>query len=108
MSRLMFAAAAAFLAASVPLAAQAAADDPVKVSPAATEPLQPADPPAPVNSADNPMPKDYSVPASQAYTLLPTDAGVVTNGPVPDTPANRAKDGQPLSRAGRAGQAAGN
>ena len=33
---------------------------------------------------------------------------VVSNGPVPDTPANRAKYGQPLSHAGRATKAAGN
>jgi hypothetical protein len=32
----------------------------------------------------------------------------VTNGPIPDTRENRAKYGQPLSRAGRATKAAGN
>ena len=32
----------------------------------------------------------------------------VTNGPVADTPANRAKYGQPMSRAGRMTEAAGN
>ena len=34
--------------------------------------------------------------------------GVVTNGPVPDTAANRAKDGQPLSNGGRSTPPAGN
>lgn len=33
---------------------------------------------------------------------------VVSNGPVPDTPANRAKYGQPLSQTGRMSKAAGN
>jgi streptogramin lyase len=45
--------------------------------------------------------EDYPVPASLAYTLLPSDPGVVSNGPIPDTPANRARDGAPLSHAGR-------
>jgi hypothetical protein len=31
-----------------------------------------------------------------------SEASVVTNGPVPDTPTNRAAYGQPLSRAGQA------
>ena len=33
---------------------------------------------------------------------------VVTNGPIPDTPENRAKYGEPNSRAGRATDPAGN
>lgn len=33
---------------------------------------------------------------------------LVTNGPVPDTPENRARYGQPLSRAGKATTPAGN
>jgi hypothetical protein len=41
-------------------------------------------------------------PAASAGTDL------ISNGPVPDTPANRAKYGQPLSHAGRATKPAGN
>jgi hypothetical protein len=52
--------------------------------------------------------KDYPVPASQAYKLLPSDPGVVTNGPIPDTPTNRARYGEPLSHAGRASAPDGN
>jgi hypothetical protein len=52
--------------------------------------------------------KDYPVPASQAYKLLPSDPGVITNGPIPDTPANRARYGEPLSHAGRASAPDGN
>jgi hypothetical protein len=33
---------------------------------------------------------------------------VISNGPVPDTPQNRAKYGQPLSNAGRLTKPAGN
>jgi hypothetical protein len=33
---------------------------------------------------------------------------VVTNGPVADTPENRAKYGQPMSRAGKRSDARGN
>lgn len=36
-----------------------------------------------------------------AATLKAGDPGVVSNGPVPDTPQNRAKYGRPLSHAGR-------
>ena len=37
-----------------------------------------------------------------------TGAQVVSNGPVPDTPANRAKYGKPMSHAGRHTAPAGN
>jgi UrcA family protein len=36
------------------------------------------------------------------------DAGVYTNGPIPDTPENRARYGAPMSRAGRLTGARGN
>lgn len=36
------------------------------------------------------------------------DASVVSNGPVPDTPANRAKYGKPMSNAGKKSTPAGN
>jgi len=41
--------------------------------------------------------------AAPAYTTR-----TITNGPVPDTPANRARFGQPMSHAGRQTQPAGN
>lgn len=53
------------------------------------------------------------VPAS-SLTISPTGepgtvtTRTVTNGPVPDTPENRAKYGQPLSRAGKLTTPAGN
>jgi hypothetical protein len=73
-----------------------------------------------------PPPADTSAPPSEAAASPPpaadttaiaatdTDANAsfttqtVTNGPVPDTAENRAKYGQPMSRAGKRTAAAGN
>lgn len=46
-----------------------------------------------------------AVDASSGATLTDT---LVTNGPIPDTPANRAKYGQPMSQAGKHTPARGN
>ncbi|HEX6866921.1 MAG TPA: hypothetical protein VF122_06795 [Caulobacteraceae bacterium] len=53
------------------------------------------------------------LPASSMVTTTAGEPGTVTmrtvtNGPVPDTAENRAKYGQPLSRAGKRTAAAGN
>jgi hypothetical protein len=40
-------------------------------------------------------------PADQAYTLKAGELNVVSNGPVPDTAANRRLYGGPMSNAGR-------
>jgi UrcA family protein len=53
-------------------------------------------PPAPAPSA-----QQYAEPASVTTRL-------VTNGPVPDTPENRARFGEPMSRAGKMTAPAGN
>ncbi len=58
-------------------------------------------PPAPLVAAT-------PAPSEPAATPAPGAAMVVSNGPVPDTAANRAKYGQPLSRAGQATDPAGN
>ncbi len=47
-------------------------------------------------------------PADQAYALKAGDPTVVSNAPVPDTKANRARYGRPLSMTGRKTSAAGN
>ena len=39
--------------------------------------------------------------ADQAYTLKAGDPNVVSNAPIPDTPAARHAFGQPMSRAGK-------
>jgi hypothetical protein len=66
------------------------------------------DPSAPLGSNTNPIPQNSPTPPGQAAALTPGDPSVVSNGPVPDTKANRAKYGKPLSAAGRATQPAGN
>lgn len=47
-------------------------------------------------------------PADQAYSLKAGDPTVVSNAPVPDTKANRARYGRPLSMTGRKTAPAGN
>jgi hypothetical protein len=42
------------------------------------------------------------IPPAQAQALAQGDNKLVTNGPVPDTAANRAKFGQPMSHTGKA------
>jgi hypothetical protein len=59
---------------------------------AAVAPLEPMPAPAP----------------ARQYSSTDTTVQVVTNGPIPDTPANRAKYGKPLSRAGKHSKPAGN
>jgi hypothetical protein len=63
---------------------------------------------APLGSAANPIPENSPTPANLAYKIGPTDANIVTNGPIPDTRANRARYGQPTSTAGRASNPVGN
>jgi len=48
------------------------------------------------------------LPPGQAQALAAGDNKTVTNGPVPDTPANRAKYGKPMSHGGRKTPPAGN
>ena len=57
---------------------------------------------APAGSATA-VPDQVQTPAPAA-----TVAATVTNGPIPDTPANRAKYGAPMSHAGKKSQPAGN
>ena len=66
---------------------------------AAADPLpEPAPVPPPAPSASS-----AAAPAAATFTTQ-----TVTNGPVPDTPENRAKYGQPMSRAGKATAPRGN
>jgi hypothetical protein len=59
------------------------------------------------NTSAGPIPADQ-MPQGQAAALAAGDNHVVTNGPVPDTPANRAKYGGPKSHGGRATPPVGN
>jgi hypothetical protein len=86
---------------TVPLGTPAAA--------AATEVAPPADVPADATVSATttteapPAATDTAVNTSATFTNM-----TVTNGPVPDTRENRAKYGQPLSRAGKMTAARGN
>jgi hypothetical protein len=96
---------------------------------AAAQPTSaPSTPPAPAPAAAPPAPQDQSAPAAadratqaSANTTKPANATVavtvdanglrhlvISSPPVPDTPENRAKYGQPLSNAGRQTKPAGN
>jgi hypothetical protein len=63
---------------------------------------------APPGSWANPIPQSSPEPAGGAGVLTPGDTTVISNGPVPDTRANRARFGGPMSHGGRATKAAGN
>ena len=78
----------------VPLGAPAAAEIPADATVSATTTTEPLPPPAPTGEA---------APVVATFTNV-----TVTNGPVPDTPENRAKYGAPLSRAGKMTAARGN
>ena len=58
--------------------------------------------PAPV------APQPSPTPSSDAYTLKTSDPNLVSNGPVPDTPENRARFGGAMSMSGRHTAADGN
>lgn len=58
-------------------------------------------------SADAPS-STPSATGSAADVSTTTNVRVVTNGPIPDTPENRARFGKPLSNAGRNSKPAGN
>ena len=81
---------------------------PVGATPPAAEAAPPADTTA-TASADistdvtAPAPATTGAAANASFTTT-----LVTNGPVPDTPENRAKYGAPLSRAGKMTAARGN
>jgi hypothetical protein len=65
--------------------------------------------PAPADSAAaEPAPIAAAAPAAAADASATVTTSVVTNGPVADTPENRAKYGAPLSNAGKRTAARGN
>jgi hypothetical protein len=104
---------AALVAASVPslsLAQMQPAPDQTQPSPAAAPDqtsMAPSASTAGMNTAATPAPADQ-LPPGQAQALATGDNRMVTNGPVPDTKANRAKYGQPMSHAGKKTPPAGN
>ena len=101
-------AAAMAAALAAPLAARADPNVPDSAvnAPSATNAGSPVaatvgDPAAPLGTPSHPIPQSSPTPSDQASILVAGDSSVVSNGPVPDTPANRARYGQPLSMSGR-------
>jgi hypothetical protein len=91
---------------ATPPAAPNQAAQPAVAQADTTAPVPPAASDAAGNAAGNTpaIPEQTQTPASGATTVNAT----VTNGPIPDTPANRAKYGAPMSHAGRKTAPAGN
>jgi hypothetical protein len=94
--------------------AQAFANPPVAVTGAGVDtayvaPAVPAEPDGSASVQDSAS-TSSSTAASVDTAAAPASytTSTVTNGPVPDTPANRARYGQPMSRAGKQTTPAGN
>jgi hypothetical protein len=96
MTHLKLIAVAASLAVALPAMAQTQAP-----------PAAPSANDAGVNTSTGPVSADQ-LPPGQAQALAAGDNTHVTNGPVADTPANRAKYGGPMSNAGRRTKPIGN
>lgn len=76
----------------------------------AAPPAASADMAAPADTMSAPAVNDPS--AAPTTTTMASNTGVnvqtVTNGPIPDTPENRAKYGKPMSNAGKKSAPVGN
>ncbi len=109
MTRLKTVLAIAAISLASPVLAQMAPDTANTAPPAApaTQPEAPYAGAAGVNTSTGPVSADQ-LPAGQASALAAGDNRLVTNGPVPDTRANRAKYGGPMSNAGRHTKPIGN
>ncbi|HEY2178354.1 MAG TPA: hypothetical protein VGH15_07215 [Caulobacteraceae bacterium] len=108
MTRLHLLAAAAMVVAPTIVLAQADTTPPLADT--YTAPAQTAAPSATasgMNTSTGPVSADQ-LPPGQANALAAGDNKLVSNGPVPDTAANRHKYGGPMSRAGRRTAPAGN
>jgi hypothetical protein len=64
--------------------------------------------PAPAPSSDMSTPAPTGAAANTSATMNASGVQVIASQPVPDTPANRAAFGQPLSHAGKHTKPAGN
>jgi hypothetical protein len=103
--------AAGFVAATLAGVTASAQDAPGAMAPSGTsnapasEMSQPGMSPAPMGA---PMAPSAETSATNSNATAPVDNVTVTNGPVPDTPENRAKYGPPMSHAGKHSKPAGN
>ena len=81
---------------------------PLGSTPADAPPATEAAPPAETAAAATPSTDVTAPAATSAAGNVSVTTMTVTNGPIPDTAENRAKYGQPLSRAGKQTAARGN
>jgi hypothetical protein len=80
-----------------------------QMAPDNSAPAAPADQSAPATSTDmSASPAQTGAAANTSATVGPNGTQVIASQPVPDTPANRAAFGQPLSHAGKHTKPAGN
>jgi hypothetical protein len=107
MTRLKTVLAMAAISMAAPAFAQMAPDTSNAPPPPAAEPQAPSAGAAGVNTSTGPVSADQ-MPPGQASALAAGDNRLLTNGPVPDTRANRAKFGGPMSNAGRHTKPIGN
>lgn len=109
MKRLTTIAAAAALAVALPaiVLAQAAPPADMNAAPADQTSAAPSAASTGANTSTGPVSADQ-LPPGQANALAAGDNKLVSNGPVPDTAANRSKYGGPMSHAGKKTQPAGN
>jgi hypothetical protein len=96
--------AGAAAAQSAPGAAPGAASQSMAQATAPTQSVPDATAPAPAAGDTTAVPDQVQAPTPAATVVAHT----VTNGPIPDTPANRAKYGGPMSHTGKRTQPAGN
>jgi hypothetical protein len=109
MTRFATIAAATALAIALPtiVLAQTAPPADMNASPADQTAAAPSAASTGMNTSTGPVSADQ-LPPGQANALAAGDNKLVSNGPVPDTAANRAKYGGPMSHAGKKTQPAGN
>ncbi len=107
MKTFKIAAAAAGLAAASLAGAALAQDATAPMAPSAA-PNAPAYSSQPAMTQSAPMAPSADTSAANSNATASVEHTTVTNGPVPDTAANRAKYGAPMSHAGKKTKPAGN
>jgi hypothetical protein len=95
------------VAPTIVLAQSYSAPPPADTNAATAETAAPSATASGMNTSTGPVSADQ-LPPGQANALAAGDNKLVSNGPVPDTIANRHKYGGPMSRAGRRTAPAGN
>lgn len=98
---------ALFAAPAMAQPTQTSMQDPATAPATNEQPIAPAATASGENASDVVL-QSSPTPPDQAYALKAGDPSVVSNAPVADTPANRARYGGPMSRTGKRTPPAGN